>query len=532
MKENRYKGFVGLMGVSVLLLITLQLLWLRTEYRSAADSFNRETNLLFRTSARHLSDSLFFSRFRIITAGDSLSFHAGMSEFPPEWIGNGRVPPIATVRDSIPLEPGTPGDTSRHGGTGILGSRSHSIVIKRDSLEADTAGSRPLTMEINVRGHHIDSPFVSMPRQFRGNFMDFRQMINLPPDEVLAEILEAYYRDALDESRYSQDFEIISREVDWFRPGGVFGAQEAADSLLFTTSFVPFGRTTAFAASFSGVRPMLVRQLLPQIGFSVLITAMILLSFILIYRNLLSQQRLIAQKNDFIGNVTHELKTPVATVGVALEAMKHFDVLKDPQKTSEYLDMATQELNRLGMMTDKILKTSVLDYGMEIRMNSSPVDMEEIVRKVLASFSILADQKHCALRFEVQGSGLLEGNLEHLTQMVYNLVDNALKYGTGSVEIFVRLSDSRRDVLLEVADQGPGIPEEYRDKVFDKFFRVPSGNVHNVKGYGLGLNYVAGVVRAHGGRVRVDGGTGKGARFIVRLPKGIIAEASDENKAG
>lgn len=507
MTRKKYKGFVGLMGVSVLLLITLQLLWLNTEYRSATDSFNRETNLLFRSSARHLSDSLFFSRFRISYTGDSVSLQTGMSEFPPEWVRNGRVATIATVRDSLPK-----------------------TEISRIGLEADTfiprdtviPGSHLMTMHINIMGTHADSPFASMSRQFRGNFMDFRQMIDLPPDEVLAEILEAYYREALEETRHVQDFEIISRKVDWFRSGGVFGSQDASDSLSFTTSFVPFGRSTAFAASFSGVRPMLVRQLFPQIGFSVLITTMILLSFILIYRNLISQQRLIDQKNDFIGNVTHELKTPVATVGVALEAMKHFDVLKDPQKTAEYLDMATQELNRLGMMTDKILKTSVLDYGTEIRMNKSPVNLEEVVKTVLSSFSILAEQKHCALRFEQQGSGMLQGNREHLTQMVYNLVDNALKYGTGSVEIFVGLSESGKEVLLEVSDQGPGIPEEYRDKVFDKFFRVPSGNVHNVKGYGLGLNYVSGVVRAHGGSIRVDSAAEKGARFLVRLPKGNI----------
>jgi two-component system, OmpR family, phosphate regulon sensor histidine kinase PhoR len=509
MTRKKYRGFVGLMGVSVLLLITLQLLWLNTEYRSAADSFNRETNLLFRTSARHLSDSLFFSRFRISYTGDSVSLQAGMPEFPREWVHNRHLAPIATVRDSMPK-----------------------TEISRIDLETDTAGVSPMSMHISVMGYHADSPIASMPRQFRGNLMDIRQMIDLPADEELAEILEATYREALQENKHFQDFKIISKEVDWFRSGGVFGSRDASDSLSFTTSFVPFGRSTAFAVSFSGVRPMLIRQLFPQIGFSVLITAMILLSFILIYRNLLSQQRLIDQKNDFIGNVTHELKTPVATVGVALEAMKHFDVLKDPQKTAEYLDMATQELTRLGMMTDKILKTSVLDYSKEIQMNKSPVNMEEVVKTVLSSFSILAEQKHCALRFEQQGSGMLQGNREHLTQMVYNLVDNALKYGTGSVEIFVGLSDNQKEVLLEVSDQGPGIPEAYRDKVFDKFFRVPSGNVHNVKGYGLGLNYVAGVVRAHGGSIRVDGAAEKGARFLVRLPKGFIEEASDEKNEG
>lgn len=520
MKQQHFRGFVGLMGISVLLLVTLQLWWLNTEYRSAADSFNRETNLLFRTSARHLSDSLFFSRFRISYSGDSVSLQTGMTASPPDWMRDGRMPSFATVRDSLPAEPGTPG------------TRSPSIVVRRDSLPGSAAdGDRAMTMQISVMGYHADSPYAALPRQFRGNLFDVRQMIDLPPDEELAEMLARQFREALETSGHYPEFRIVSRDIDWFRPGGAFSTSELEDTLTFTTSFFPFGRHQSFAAGFSGVRPLLIRQLLPQIAFSVLITAMILLSFGLIYRNLLSQQRLIAQKNDFIGNVTHELKTPVATVGVALEAMKHFDVLKDPGKTKEYLEMATQELNRLSMMTDKILKTSVLDYGAEIRTNPVRIDMVEMITRVLSSFAILAEQKGMALRFVHSGRGIVDGHREHLTQMVYNLVDNALKYGTGSPEVLVSLSGSQHQVTLEVADEGPGIPEVYRDKVFDKFFRVPSGDIHNVKGYGLGLNYVAGVIRAHGGGIRVESGTGKGARFIVWLPAGMMKDPSDENKA-
>jgi two-component system phosphate regulon sensor histidine kinase PhoR len=224
-------------------------------------------------------------------------------------------------------------------------------------------------------------------------------------------------------------------------------------------------------------------------------------------------------KNDFISNVTHELKTPVATVSVALEALKNFNALDDPQKTKEYLDIAQRELNRLTLMTDKILKTSVYE-GQGIKIKYETIQFDDLIDEILSSMKLVFDKKQTQVRFEKIGSEFtMQGSLEHLTNVMYNLIDNALKYGREESSLKIELESLPGELLLKVRDSGMGIPQEYQKKIFEKFFRVPSGDVHNIKGYGLGLSYVSSVIEGHDGKITVESTPGVGSCFIIRLPK-------------
>ncbi len=484
MKKEKFRLVVWLMICSLALLSILQVMWLRAEYRASRDSFRRESHLVFRSTAQHLADSIFFSQVKLMPGYDSLS--------------DGRFP---TFRFPA-MQPDS-------AGTGI---RFRTVDIHQAA--ADTAGSEPRQMRIQVSGERTDT--LSAASSQPGNF---RYMLSMFSEGFSADSLAKYYRKALPETYRRLDFEIIERKADWYQHGWGRPPQERNDSLPFVTGFYPFGMNRLYAASFSGVRPFLLIDIMPQLAFSAFITGLILLSFILVYRTLKSQQRLIEQKNDFIGNMTHELKTPVATVGVALEAMQSFDVLKNPEKTREYIEMARHELDRLGMMTDKILRTSVFDYESEIRHNKSMVDMATVIKKVCASFQLVAEKTNTKLVFESEGSTSLQGHGEHLTQMIYNLVDNAFKYAGDGPEIRITLREQGELLVLSVSDQGPGISPEHQSKVFEKFYRVPSGDVHTVKGYGLGLNYVAGVVKSHGGKISLKSQPDAGAIFEVKLPK-------------
>jgi len=465
------------MVFSMLLLLVLQMLWLRAEYRSAVDSFNRETNLLFRSTVHQLSDSLFFSMFR-------MSSEAGRQD---------------TVRFISVVD------------STAQGRRVFNIITDApgNSVDGRSSGVNASNTQAGVPPEPPDGG----PPDMRFMFRNFAEAFN---EDSLAHHFEMVLADRYD----GLPFTILRREADRSTRFARH-RQEPHDSIPFTTSFVPLG-WSLYAASFDHAGPLLLKRLLPQIGFSLFITLVILLSFLLVYRSLRAQERLLEQKNDFIGNMTHELKTPVATVGVALEAMKSFNVLKDTDKAHLYLDMATQELQRLSMMTDKILQTSVYDYDTEIRQNKAPVDLKTVVEKVIASFSLLAEKKQIHLGFSWDGDASLNGHEQHLTQMVYNLVDNAFKYAGDGPEILITLSGDKDMVGLSVSDKGPGIPEEHVSRVFDKFYRVPTGNVHNVKGYGMGLHYVKGVVGSHGGRITLDSNSGEGAVFRIKLPKQTV----------
>ncbi len=469
------------MTLSMLLLIVLQSLWLHSEYKGASDDFKRETNLLFRSTVHHLADSLFFSQM------DPGADHDPRDEGDP-----------STRRDPSSLS---------------------SIQLRRIGSENDSSGLK--STSIIIRGNHPDQDSLLLHDTVVHSSGSMRYMLSRFAREITPGYMARHLHNALDPKHQQLNVVVVEKQVDWFQRPRNRQPQQRVDSLPYTTSYVPVGINKVYAASFQGVRGFLLQQLLPQMGFSAFITGLILLSFVMVYRSLRNQQRLIEQKNNFIGNMTHELKTPVATVGVALEAMKNFDVMKDAEKAHQYIDMARHELERLSLMTDKILKTSVFDAEKEIRDNLGRVDMARVVEKVMASFQLVAQKTNTAMIFTHSGNSNIQGHQEHLTQMVYNLADNALKYGSQGPSITFELEEKPQHLMLKVTDQGAGIPEVHQQKIFDKFYRVPSGNIHTVKGYGLGLNYVKAVVRGHKGKIFLESRPGQGTCFQIRLPKSI-----------
>jgi signal transduction histidine kinase len=260
------------------------------------------------------------------------------------------------------------------------------------------------------------------------------------------------------------------------------------------------------------------QKISPQILFSILLFACVGLAFLFVYQSFRKQLRLTEIKNDFIRNMTHELKTPISTVSVAIEAMQNFDALADPARTREYLAIAQLELNRLTLLVDKVLRMSLFEQG-DPELKTESIDLCALVEEVLIAMKLQFEKYRAEVSFSFSGTDfLLRGDRLHLVSVLYNLLENALKYSTLPPKILVSLSHSENQLTLKVSDQGRGIPTEYLGRIFEKFFRVPTGDVHDVKGHGLGLNYVAGVVRLHHGSIEVDSKEGVGTEFIVRLP--------------
>jgi two-component system phosphate regulon sensor histidine kinase PhoR len=237
-----------------------------------------------------------------------------------------------------------------------------------------------------------------------------------------------------------------------------------------------------------------------------------------LYRNLLRQNRLANIKNEFISNITHELKTPIATVSVAIEALRNFNANLDTERTKEYLDISSNELQRLTLLVDKVLKLSMFEKK-EIDLQYEVLDMNELVAEVTSSLRLQFEKHHAEVNICSEGDTTLEGDRLHLVSVIFNLLDNALKYSSDTPKIDVKISADENKVDLVIKDSGIGIPEEYKVRIFEKFFRVPTGNLHNAKGYGLGLSYVAHVVNKHKGTITVESAPNAGSKFIITLPK-------------
>ncbi len=296
---------------------------------------------------------------------------------------------------------------------------------------------------------------------------------------------------------------------------------DSTDENALHTNYITIGlpQAVAYRAEFGNALNFLLGKITYPILISLLLITLTTASFVFLYRNLLAQRRLTDIKNDFISNITHELKTPIATVNVAIEALKSFNAIDNPERTKEYLDISSSELQRLSLLVDKVLKLSLFE-NKEIYLKTESFDLKVVTEEVIKTMQLQLQKNRAELDFSTEGENfMVQGDKLHITSVIYNLVDNALKYSSGQPVINISLSENRNTLELKVQDKGIGIPSEYKEKIFDKFFRVPHGNMHNIKGYGLGLSYVNHVVEKHKGSIEMESEVGKGSTFTVNLLK-------------
>jgi signal transduction histidine kinase len=297
--------------------------------------------------------------------------------------------------------------------------------------------------------------------------------------------------------------------------------KDTLPNTAFKTSIATVGFISPkwYQIAFESPSNYLYRKIFPQVLFSLLLVVFTTIAFVFLYRNLLTQQKLAAFKNDFISNMTHELKTPIATVNVAIEALQSFNVLENPKRTKEYLQISSAELQRLGLLVDKVLKLSMFESD-RIVLDKEWFDFDKLIGETIYSMQPLFDKQNAAIKFTNNSSPVkVFADKLHVSSVVYNLLDNALKYSGSNAIIDIALSTPLNDIIeLKIKDNGIGIENAFQKKIFEKFFRVPTGDIHNVKGYGLGLSYVSHIVKQHQGHIEVESILGKGSTFIVRLP--------------
>ena len=255
------------------------------------------------------------------------------------------------------------------------------------------------------------------------------------------------------------------------------------------------------------------------------VVAMILIFFVITFTvafvalySLYRQKKTQDVTNDFINNVTHEFKTPIATISLACEVLADPTMLEDKDIRASYVEIINDENNRLKDMVTTVLETAQLRKG-QIKMNVELLDMHELIQKVTDSFALLVNSSNGTLSVALNADRhQIFGDRTHLTNTLTNLIENGIKYSTESPEIIVNTLSDEKHFIVSVSDKGIGIPQTALGKIFDNFYRVPHGNIHNVKGYGLGLGYVKKIVQLHRGRIEVQSAEGKGSTFTIYLP--------------
>ena len=250
------------------------------------------------------------------------------------------------------------------------------------------------------------------------------------------------------------------------------------------------------------------------IGIIVLLVAFFFMySLVIIFR----QKKLSEVKNDFINNMTHELKTPISTISLSSEMLLQGEQTS-ADKVKKYAGIIYDENKRLEQQVERVLNVAKLDKN-ELVLNKEKVDLRELLTQLKENFEAFRTEKTSQLKLNLSTtSHILLADRVHLTNVFYNLMDNAVKYSKGDIQISIKTEVSPQYITIDFSDKGIGISKDHQKAIFDKFFRVPTGNVHNVKGFGLGLYYVQLIVAGHNGKISVKSNIGEGTTFTLRFP--------------
>jgi two-component system phosphate regulon sensor histidine kinase PhoR len=277
-------------------------------------------------------------------------------------------------------------------------------------------------------------------------------------------------------------------------------------------------QTVAISAGFENINWYFLKKMMWLLILSAIFVPLFIYSYIQVIATFSRQKKMSEIRNDFINNMTHELKTPISGASVAMQLIADKNIA--PESKAEYIIIAQSELNRLNTLVEKVLNMAAFDKN-EIRIADESISISALINEVAGSLKPTTDVKNARITIDIIPADLrLQGDHVHLKNVLYNLIDNAFKYNDKPAPVInISAVEEDRNVLIKVADNGNGIPSQHIDKIFDKFYRVPSGDVHNVKGYGLGLSYVKAIVQLHGGHIHANSAIGQGSTFTITLPK-------------
>jgi len=473
MRNPRNKKLLPLlMALSILAIAAFQFYWLQKAYEREERTLDMRTNIMFRETVRAVQSSkLKLDRFVDTT-----------KPAPPIILHQNKSGEIKIL---------TPGQKVE----GML-----DVVMNK--MKDSSNNTVVLTQKLSDSLRSFNKAFPGR----RDRMMQFLFDIDSLQDSIKIRELDSAYLKRLDEQNLDVPF-VIDRVP----------TKETKDP-VFNEITLGFRNPVTYRLTVNDKPAFIFKRIAIPILFSVFLVAFTALSFWLLYRNLLRQNRLANIKNDFISNITHELKTPIATVSVAIEALRSFNASLDAKRTKEYLDISANELQRLSLLVDKVLKLSMFEKR-EVELQYETLDMKNLVQEVTSSLRLQFEKNHAQVNVTADGDTSFEGDRLHLVSVIFNLVDNAIKYSTQTPRIDININGGTDKVNLMIKDSGIGIPHEYQSKIFEKFFRVPTGNLHNAKGYGLGLSYVAHVIKRHNGTINVQSIPGDGSEFIISLPK-------------
>ncbi len=334
-------------------------------------------------------------------------------------------------------------------------------------------------------------------------------------------LLEDLLKDEFAKSDMKEDFEYGI--YDCFTDSIVYGSRISfkdkyertnADYIHKIQEFQPDGHY--FGVVFPNKSSFIIKQL-DFWMYSSFVILLIVIFFSYTIAVMLKQKKLAEIKTDFVNNMTHELKTPISTIGLSADAISNPSIVENPQRLAQYVNIIKNENQRLKSQVERVLQIAALTPR-KVHLKDELLDLHDIIAKAVSTFKIQVAEKSGEIIIELHATNAkMHGDIVHITNVIYNLLDNASKYTEGIPHIIIRTENQGGELLISVIDNGIGISRSHQKMIFEKFYRVPTGNLHSVRGFGLGLFYVKTIVKAHGGKIEVESHPGKGSKFTLKF---------------
>lgn len=367
-----------------------------------------------------------------------------------------------------------------------------------------------------IRVMNRDSAATEPVKQISNNY--FIANINDTPQPYL---LEDLLKDEFELSGLTEDFEYGI--YDCFTDSILFGSRisfdpskqrERADHIHRIENFQPDGHY--FGVLFPNKSSFLLKQL-DFWMYSSIVVLLIVVFFSYTISVILKQKRLAEIRTDFVNNMTHELKTPIATIGLSADAISNPTVSENKERLNQYVSIIKNENSRLKSQVERVLQIASLTPK-KVQVKDEMIDLHDVIEKAVTTFKVQIEEAEGTLQVNLNATkSIIKGDLVHITNVVYNLLDNAVKYTENEPYIEIATHNEGHSIVIDVKDRGIGISQQHQTSVFDRFYRVPTGNLHTVRGFGLGLFYVKTIIKAHKGDISVKSALGKGSTFTIKL---------------
>ena len=529
MKKRTIIGLVILMGISLLGIIAVQFYWFNNSVKVRNELFDRSVNEAMNKALHRLETGRDLKIIRNLDNRDSTKWNEQMLFPPPPPIPESGEMEVIVKKDSV------------NGQITVITSKtgkrkSESQTIRLRSFQHDYNRHPRKTKDLFFNNGdtivtNIDSVFVAELPQIRVNMGQKIEQLKKLSKAIAIEYNGWESGRHIDENQLKK---LLSEELEnraipigfnyLIYPGDSVNQLNIHNTNLikwYKANFFPndiFRKNLELAISFPNRNLFIGRSTNLLLGLSVVFSLIIFLTFSLSLFLILRQKKISEMKSDFINNMTHEFKTPIATISIASDSILNDKVIRDEERVRFFAGMIRKENIRMNEQVERILQIARLERK-EFEFNFQPVNVHELIEEAIEGIWLQVEKKGGRISSKLEAlNPVVTTDPIHFINLVYNLLDNANKYSPECPIITVRTSNTAKGLILSAEDQGIGMSKTVQSRIFDKFYRLPSGNIHNIKGFGLGLSYVKAILEINGGNIKVFSEPGKGSRFLVFIP--------------